>query len=255
MYIIYNQDGSVRETNFTEFINKGNNNVNKIYVEVLGRSYDSYGALAMFKLPNGEIAGPIEGELVEDYEDVIYYDNNNEPVTKVFEGFGYLISLSQDVTAFAGIVKATIKVYNEEDDEILFTYPVNLTINDSAISPEDLTQANLSQYNNLKAYLDGQLAAKENKLYKHLIMSRQVPPNFYIRFVNKNPNPCTSWGAVFTAFTKNPLMCFENGTYVSFMSISEGTKILKIRINDNGEIVGSATDVTNVEITDVVEEL
>lgn len=255
MYIIYNQDGSVRETNFTEFINKGNNNVNKIYVEVLGRSYDTYGALAIFKLPNGEIAGPIVGELVEDYEDVIYYNNNNEPVTKTFEGFGYLISLSQDVTAFAGIVKATIKVYNEEDDEILFTYPVNLTINDSAISPEDLTQANLSQYNNLKAYLDGQLAAKENKLYKHTIRSGSPSTAYRMSIICSRQDEFTSWADLRSVLITKPYVISPEKNLPAISFLAPTNKILRILINNNGEISGSATNVDDVGFTDIVEEL
>lgn len=147
-YILYNQDGSIRLTNFTEFINKGSNKVNKIFI---GLSIDenfnlsNYNSYAVFKLPNDELAGPLIGESANLEVDGVTWH-------------GFKIELTQDVTAFAGLVKCSIKV--AKNDKVLYTYPVVLTINDTSVSPEDLTQANLSQYNNLKYYLDGKLDEK-----------------------------------------------------------------------------------------------
>lgn len=147
-YILYNQDGSIKLTNFTEFINKGSNKVNKIFI---GLSIDenfnlsNYDSYAVFKLPNDELAGPLIGESANLQVDGVTWH-------------GFKIELTQDVTAFAGLVKCSIKV--AKNNENLYTYPVVLTINDTSISPEDLTQANLSQYENLKNYLDGKLDEK-----------------------------------------------------------------------------------------------
>ena len=147
-YILYNQDGSIKLTNFTEFINKGSNKVNKIFIGLsIDENFDlsNYNSYAVFKLPNDEIAGPLIGESANLQVDGVTW-------------YGFKIELTQDVTAFAGLVKCSIKV--AKNDEILYTYPVVLTVNDTSISPKDLTQANLSQYENLKNYLDGKLDEK-----------------------------------------------------------------------------------------------
>ncbi len=145
-YILYNNDGSIKLTNFTEFINKGSNNVNKIFVGLTKDStvdLSTYDVYAVFKLPNGQ-AEPVIGTLVSGGKEI-------EEINETW--YGYEILLGQDVTCFAGLVKCTIRV--EKNDEILYTYPVVLTVNDTAISPADLTLANLQQYENLKTYVYG----------------------------------------------------------------------------------------------------
>lgn len=222
MFIIYNQDGSVKETNFTDFIQKGNNRAkpNNIYVRVNGWNAADYGAYAVFKLPNDQ-ATVIIGELVENYEETIYTDENGNPVERAFLGYGYLITLTQDVTCFAGIVKCTIKVTDgeEENPEILYTYPVDLTVNDTHIAPEDLTLANLSQYNNLKRYLDGQISllAPVKIDYEEVLTNEKIEEIIKVKVVDISDGYYYVIG--WSIYPSNPIKY-----YISFVSFGDATK-------------------------------
>lgn len=136
MFIIYNQDGSIKKTNFAEFIQRGNDGSNRIFVCIDGENIQNYTTYALFKLPDGEIGGPINGV----------------QATRTIEGksyTGYNIPITSAVTMFEGIVHMTLYVANPTTQAVLYTYPVVLTINDTNVTPPDLTQINLEQYQQL----------------------------------------------------------------------------------------------------------
>ena len=53
-YIIFNNDGSIKNIGFADIIVQGDDNTDEIYCAIEGRSNDAYLASAYFELPNGD---------------------------------------------------------------------------------------------------------------------------------------------------------------------------------------------------------
>ena len=138
MYIIYNSDGSINKINLTDYIQKGNNNVNSIFIAIIGKTSDEWALSAYFTLPNGDIAGPIAGSVdTETIEDITYS--------------GFSVSISAAITIYEGFVKFSLAASNLQSD-VLFTYQTLLTINPSSAVPST-TAITLAQYQALLAYI------------------------------------------------------------------------------------------------------
>lgn len=140
-YILFNADGSIKKTNFTEVINQNSNEENQIFVSVDGLDIATHNLVGVFVLPNGEIsteAGVATSD-VEYIEDV--------------EADGYLLTLTQSETFISGLVFLTLQIKETSTNKVLYTYRVALTINESA-ALASVTQINLAQYNALKNYVD-----------------------------------------------------------------------------------------------------
>ena len=133
MYILYNRDGSISRTNFAEFVQKNNDEVNHIFVAIKDFPITEYNVYASFMLPNGQLGGPLIGEVGTQVIDQVTYA-------------GYKIPITNEVTAYEGIVKMSIKVYN--DNETLYTYLAKITVNDAASAPDE-TKINITQYEQL----------------------------------------------------------------------------------------------------------
>lgn len=132
-YILFNQDGSIKRTKLTQFIQRGNNDVNKIYIGFENSlPLDVATCYALFKLPDDSVAGPISGTYTEEQESDGDY-------------VGYLFSLNEEVTQYAGQVMMTIYLA-DLNHKVLYTYPVTLTVNDTTVSPPDYTNITLAQY-------------------------------------------------------------------------------------------------------------
>lgn len=114
MYIIYNDDGSIKEKNLNEFIQQGDNLTKKIGIVIEGYEPTDYTLLATFKLPNGETTVLTSND-VEDIEGTEYQ--------------GVVITLTESETALAGVVRMNIQALNG-DDEVLVSYSVYLPINE-----------------------------------------------------------------------------------------------------------------------------
>lgn len=138
MYIIYNSDGSINKINLTDYIQKGNNNVNSIFFAIIGKTSDEWALSAYFTLPNGDIEGPITGSVdTETIEDITYS--------------GFSVSISAAITIYEGFVKFSLAASNLQS-EVLFTYQTLLTINPSSAVP-NTTAITLAQYQSLLAYI------------------------------------------------------------------------------------------------------
>lgn len=148
-YIIYGTDGRVIKTNFTELIQVGNNNVNEIFVSIQGLDAADYTVSGLFTLPDKTLTTEI-GVLEEncEYESGVYAD-------------GYLITITEDETKYAGRVFLSIQLLNAGDNSVLYTYKVVLTINDTGVAT-DISSISLDQYTNLLTYLSTQLGLKED---------------------------------------------------------------------------------------------
>ena len=137
MYILYNGDGSVKAIKLTDYIQKGNNNVNSIFLAIEGKTNSEWAATIVFILPDGS-AIPIT------------------PTTKTESIFGttysgWSVSIPSAVTIYEGQVIFSVTVLNLQS-QILFTYRGKLTINPSAIIP-DITSITYNQYQTLLQYI------------------------------------------------------------------------------------------------------
>src|SRR5574344_1310579 len=119
MYLIYNNDGSLKLAVFTDYIMQGSNNANIIFVSISGRSTDSYPCDASFVLPDGIPTYTLAGVYTNFILDGTTYS-------------GYQIALGSDETAQAGALQMSIRLYSAPS-VILYTYSRNLTVNASAI--------------------------------------------------------------------------------------------------------------------------
>ena len=140
MYILYNQDGSVKAVNLADFIQKGNDNVNSIFLAIEGRSNDSWSASVCFELPSGEktFATPIS--------------KSEEIKTKLYNGWE--VKIGSAITIYEGLVNFSVSALNLQN-QVLFTYRNKLTINPSIITP-NVTTITYEQYENLLEYINSE---------------------------------------------------------------------------------------------------
>lgn len=137
MYIIFNKDGSVSESQLTDYINQHSDGVNFIDISIVGKSVDEYTADGNFKLPNNEVVSATGS-----------FTNKIKTSTGVYEG--YRITLTAVVTEYQGDVALSIQVFNS-DKTTLFTYPVTLYVNETTGRGGDpITQ---DQYEALRAMM------------------------------------------------------------------------------------------------------
>ena len=164
MYIIFNKDGSVSESQLTDYINQHSDGVNYIDISIVGKSVDEYTADGNFKLPNNEVVS-ITGS----------FTNKIKTSTGVYEG--YRITITAVVTEYQGDVALSIQVFNS-DKTTLFTYPVTLYVNETTGSGGDpITQ---DQYEALRAMMaDYQLqyARSNMRSYDTLAEATEDLPN------------------------------------------------------------------------------
>lgn len=164
MYIIFNKDGSVSESQLTDYINQHSDGVNYIDISIVGKSVDEYTADGNFKLPNNEVVS-LTGA----------FTNKIKTSTGVYEG--YRITLSAVVTEYQGDVALSIQVFNS-DKTTLFTYPVTLYVNETTGRGGDpITQ---DQYEALRAMMaDYQLqyARSNMRSYDTLAEATEDLPN------------------------------------------------------------------------------
>lgn len=164
MYIIFNKDGSVSESQLTDYINQHSDGVNFIDISIVGKSVDEYTADGNFKLPNNDVVS-LTGS----------FTNKIKTSTGVYEG--YRITLSAVVTEYQGDVALSIQVFNS-DKTTLFTYPVTLYVNETTGRGGDpITQ---DQYEALRAMMaDYQLqyARSNMRSYDTLAEATEDLPN------------------------------------------------------------------------------
>lgn len=164
MYIIFNKDGSVSESQLTDYINQHSDGVNFIDISIVGKSVDEYTADGNFKLPNNDVVS-LTG----------VFTNKIKTSTGVYEG--YRITLSAVVTEYQGDVALSIQAFNS-DKTTLFTYPVTLYVNETTGRGGDpITQ---DQYEALRAMMaDYQLqyARSNMRSYDTLAEATEDLPN------------------------------------------------------------------------------
>ena len=155
LYVVYNQDGSLKYTNLNEIITQGSTTT-KLLVSVEGYNTSGYTAIAYCILPNGS-SSAVEGELTTDEDTGIT---------------GFEFALTQDETYYYGELQMSVKLYIAGTDTILFTIPIHLTINKTGFVANS-TNITITQYSNLidrinesasEYYVDIGLAKKPSRI-------------------------------------------------------------------------------------------
>ena len=136
MYIIYNADGSIKKINLTDYIQKGNNNVNSIFLAIEGKTNAEWEGTIYALLPDGTKEGPITPT------------NDTETIDGVSYS-GFVWSISANVTAFEGLVYFSLKATTLGGLNTLFTYLGKIVINPASAIPNE-TKINVAQYEALR---------------------------------------------------------------------------------------------------------
>lgn len=139
MYVIFNLDGSIKEQNINKFIQQGNNDVDNIYVAVVGRVPESYTLEVSCKIPSGDVVD------FSSFEEATFEDKNGN------EYSGYVFSLNDYVTSLKGIVRVNI-VAIENSGKKLVSYPIYLSINEGT-SESAMAVISEQEYQNLLGLL------------------------------------------------------------------------------------------------------
>lgn len=163
MYIIYGEDGKVLKKNLTDYIQKGNNNVNEIFLAIEGKTNDEWTADVIFTLPNGDVATLAPS-----------------PTTKTIYGTeysGWLLSIASSVTAYEGNVLMSIRCLDLNEDTLL-TFQTGLVINPSVVVPNETT-ITYAQYQALLDLVNQKASAA---VYKHFITAT-ASDGAYVDFV------------------------------------------------------------------------
>ena len=142
-YILFNADGSIKKTNFTEIITQNSNETYQIFVSVDDlENLNQYSASAVFVLPDKSASAEIGTfEQGVEYADGQYAD-------------GFVFTLTSAETSIAGLVQLTIQIKRTSTQQVLYTYRVPLTINATA-DLETYVNITLAQYNNLLEFIGG----------------------------------------------------------------------------------------------------
>ena len=146
MYIIFNHDGSIKEKNLNEFIQQGDNLTKKIAVAIIGYEPLAFSLIGTFKLLNGDTEVLTSDESIE------------------IQGYpGVVLSLTEDVTSLAGIVRMNIQAVNTSD-VVLVSYSTYLTINEGD-NPGTVAMMSIEQYQYLLSQI-GDFVQKEDCILK-----------------------------------------------------------------------------------------
>lgn len=133
MYLIYNNDGSIKFSLFEDFVIQGSDNVNFIYVAIEDRNVEEWTCDASFLLPDNETTLTSAGS-------VDNFTIDGHPYT------GYKIPLTQSITSQSGNMSVSVRIYST-GDQLLYTYPATIVVNESTISWDaDISYANYRSY-------------------------------------------------------------------------------------------------------------
>lgn len=236
MYILYNGDGSVKAIKLTDYIQKGNNNVNSIFLAIDGKTNLEWAATIVFILPDSSAISITPTAKTESIFGTTYS--------------GWSVSIPAAVTIYEGLVVFSITVLNLQS-QVLFTYRGKLTINPSAIIP-DVTSISYNQYESLLQYIltilatngqspqqmDELLALIESKnVYRHQLRVRDFSNDnvVYFEIYSSSSAPITTADALRTALGGPNVENIKSGVFVN--AEDEYYLIYKIYVDSSNQIV------------------
>lgn len=140
MFIIFNEDGSRKISNFTDYIMQGSNLVNFIDVAIEGKSVEEWSCSGIFTLP--------QSSTITIQATVQRFEIDGKPY------HGYRIPLTEEVTRYSGQVGLNIVAVNSLS-QVLVTYTTNLTVNQTGYPLDDSwdNAITVAEYNSLMAQL------------------------------------------------------------------------------------------------------
>ena len=133
MYVIFNNQGAIKEKQINEWIVQGSNNTNKIGVVIEGTDSTSYAIVGVCKLPNGEVITTTPSVEQAEIKDGVY---------------GVVFSLTEDITALAGTLRINLQAINVNNDKVITSYTVFLCVNEG-VDPGEILMMTAQQYQNL----------------------------------------------------------------------------------------------------------
>lgn len=207
MYILYNQDGSINKSNLTDFIQQGNNNVNHIFLAVIGKDHTEWAATGYFELPNNDVEILTASESGENIDGTYYK--------------GWSVPISSNVTLYEGNVLFTINLLNTQS-QVLNTYNGKLVINPAPIIP-DSTTITVAQYEALLQYV---LGATQNKAEVNNIIyvfSDSTRPESFSNFTD---------GQIFFNESNNKFYKLSNGALVEYTIFNPEDEFLTLEDHD-----------------------
>lgn len=139
-YILFNNDGSIKKTNFTDIVNQNNDGINKIFVSVDGLDISDHDLKGVFILPDGTFTEEI-GE-----------PSNSEEYEPGHSASGYVLTLTINETRLSGLVFLTLQIVEKDTQKALYSYRVAITVNET-VSLATVTLINLAQYEALLDYV------------------------------------------------------------------------------------------------------
>ena len=139
MYILFNKDGSIFDTNVSEYVMQGSNLVNVIYVAFVDSEYLDWSASGNFTLPDESNSVLVGVSATFLYKGVNYT--------------GWKITLTNNETKYNGTLGVSINLIKNE--QILYTYLYNITINETGypLDGEWNVNINYAQFNTLMAQI------------------------------------------------------------------------------------------------------
>lgn len=160
-YILFNSDGSIKARNLTDYIQKGNDGVNSIFVSVAGiesADLDDYTCSANFLLPDDDVVATLPTQVT-----------SADPVTIGGSDYvGWLVPIDAQVTQYEGQVKFSLVITDviANPNTVLLTFNAYLTINPSVLDPDEVN-ISATLYNELLAAIQGRVpkSTVPNKVY------------------------------------------------------------------------------------------
>ena len=141
-YVLFKSDGSFVTRQLPKFVQQGNSGVDTFFVSIEGKNSSDYTCEAIFTLPTKET-----NVLLCTYVSNYKYDENEEPKD------GYLFTLTLSQTLYFGIVFAAIRLKDEEDEQVLVTYPFAIVINETGVAPTIDTNLSLDQLDSVLSFI------------------------------------------------------------------------------------------------------
>ena len=155
MIVIFNLDGSVYDSNFSDYVQQGSNGANMLQVAYVDSSRDGLSAYLIAGRPNStRITLPARR--------ASFYCNGERY-------HGWQIAITGSFTLYAGTVRCTVNVV-DEDENILANYPFEVTVNATG-NPIDGRwdqQINVAQYNEYMAQLSDKAVVKRVDTFDEL---------------------------------------------------------------------------------------
>ena len=147
MIVIFNSDGSINDTDFSDYVQQGSNGANMLQIAYADSEREGLSAYLIALRPNGTAVTLPAHEAS--------FDCNGEHYE------GWEVTITGSFTLYAGAVHCTVDVVDGEE-QIQANYPFDVVVNPTGnpIDGEWDEQINVAQYNSYMAQLSDKAAVK-----------------------------------------------------------------------------------------------